>query len=258
MKIISLLENTTNRQDLSVEHGLSLYIEANGQKILFDMGQTDMFAKNASKLGVDLSKVDFAVVSHGHNDHGGGLNEFLCINKSAPVYIQSSAFNPRYNAQGGFIGLDDRFAHCDRIIMVEDELSLCGGIKLYSCNSFERSEPFADFGFTQDGEGGRVVDDFSHEQHLVINEGGKLVVISGCSHKGIVQISRWFNPDVVVGGFHFAKITDFEWLAKAAAELDAFKAVYYTCHCTGNAQYEFMKERMKKLNYLACGQSVEI
>ena len=73
MKITALLENKTNREDMLTEHGLSLYIETEKHKILFDMGQSDLFAKNAAALGIDLSSVDIAVLSHGHYDHGGGV-----------------------------------------------------------------------------------------------------------------------------------------------------------------------------------------
>lgn len=71
MKFITLAENTCKSEEFEAEHGLSLYIEACGKKILFDMGQTDMFSRNAKKLGAELSDVDIAVLSHGHYDHGG-------------------------------------------------------------------------------------------------------------------------------------------------------------------------------------------
>ena len=58
MKITSLLENTTLREDMHTEHGLSLYIETHSHRILFDMGQTDLFYENAKKLNIDLSDVD--------------------------------------------------------------------------------------------------------------------------------------------------------------------------------------------------------
>jgi len=74
MKITALLENTSDC-GLPVEHGLSLFVEMeNGYRFLFDMGQTDLFAQNAEALGIDLNTADFAVLSHGHYDHGGGLN----------------------------------------------------------------------------------------------------------------------------------------------------------------------------------------
>ena len=76
MKITSILENTSHREDMITEHGLSLYIETGAHKILFDMGQSDAFYKNAQTLGIDLAAVDIAVLSHGHYDHGGGPSKF--------------------------------------------------------------------------------------------------------------------------------------------------------------------------------------
>ena len=64
MKIISLVENTSIKDEIEAEHGLSLYIESKDHKILFDMGQTDMFLRNAGKLGVDLSQVDIAILEN--------------------------------------------------------------------------------------------------------------------------------------------------------------------------------------------------
>ena len=91
MKIVCLLENKTALPHMETEHGLSLYIETGNKKILFDMGQTDAFAQNAEKLGISLEEVDFAVLSHGHYDHGGGLSRFLEINRHAPVFVQKDA-----------------------------------------------------------------------------------------------------------------------------------------------------------------------
>ena len=79
MKIVTLIENTACRDDVRPEHGLSLYIETGRHKILFDAGQTDRFAENARALGVDLSQVDIAILSHGHYDHGGGLMRFQAL-----------------------------------------------------------------------------------------------------------------------------------------------------------------------------------
>ena len=62
MKITSLLENTTDRKDMQIEHGLSLYIEFKNHRILFDMGQTDLFYENAKTLDIDLSLVDIAII----------------------------------------------------------------------------------------------------------------------------------------------------------------------------------------------------
>ena len=91
------MENTAAGENLAAEHGLSLLIETGEHRILFDAGQTGAFADNAARLGLDLSTVDLAVLSHGHYDHGGGLARFLEINCHAPVYVNPHVFEPHYN-----------------------------------------------------------------------------------------------------------------------------------------------------------------
>ena len=116
MKITVLTENTSVSPDIGAEHGLSLYIETDNSKILFDMGQTELFAANASKLGVNLTSVDVAVLSHGHYDHGGGLKKFLEINPKASVYLHKRAFEPHYNGTEKYIGLDVSLQSSERLI----------------------------------------------------------------------------------------------------------------------------------------------
>ena len=111
MKITTLLENTSARPELSAEHGLSLYIETAEHRILFDMGQTALFSRNASVLGIDLAAVNIAILSHGHYDHGGGLARFLALNHTTPVYVNRHAFAPHYHGPDKYIGLDLSLIH---------------------------------------------------------------------------------------------------------------------------------------------------
>ena len=71
MRIINLVENTEGSTGCGIEHGLSFYIETEQHKLLMDTGQTDLLIKNAEKLGIDLTKVDTVILSHGHYDHRG-------------------------------------------------------------------------------------------------------------------------------------------------------------------------------------------
>ena len=256
MKITVLTENTT-RKNLPVEHGLSLYIETNGHTVLFDTGQTPLFAENAKTLGVDLSRVDIAVLSHGHYDHGGGLAAFLDINRKAPVYLDRHAFEEHYNGER-YIGLDKALIGSPRFVFTSGITKIADGLTLYDCAEREKLVDLGSFGLNMKQDGRLVPDDFRHEHYLLVEENGKRILISGCSHMGIINIAEWFKPDVLVGGFHFNKLPLDKTLRGCAERLDALGTVYYTCHCTGTAQYEYMKRYMKNLNYISTGDVAEI
>lgn len=258
MKVVSLLENTTKNDYLEVEHGLSLYIEANNHKILFDMGQSDLFYKNALKLGVDLSLVDIAIISHGHYDHGGGLEKFLEINKKAFVYVHSNAFDAHYNGQIKYIGLNKIIARNPRLIFTENIKKIDTGLTLFSCNDKKRHYKFGSFGLTKKMGDSFLDDDFIHEQYLLIEEKGKRILLSGCSHKGILNILSWFMPDYLIGGLHVSKIALDDSLISLANQINNYGSTIYTCHCTGVEQYEFMKNHINNLKYLSCGDIIEI
>ena len=259
MKITCLLENTSATPNILPQHGLSLWIETKNHRILFDMGQTDLFAENADELGIDLKSADIAILSHGHYDHGGGLAHFLRINDTAPVYLSKYAFGEFYNGEEKYIGLDTALQDHPRLIFTDGQFHVDQGLTLYSCNHLPRPNSLGCFGLTRRGEDGKLTDDpFLHEQYLLIEEDGKRVLVSGCSHKGISDIVQWFTPDLLIGGFHVSKMPLDASLDRVAQILNQQKTTYHTCHCTGQEQYAFMKQSMKNLHYLASGQTIVI
>lgn len=248
MKIWTLVENTACGEGFACEHGLSLYIETARHKILFDAGQTHAFAENAEKLGIDLSQVDIAILSHGHYDHGGGLEAFLRCNQKAPVYLSKYAFEPHFNAQGRNIGLEESLGLRDRLIFTGEECVIDEELTLYACNCRPRPFDMPTCGLSMMENGVCVPEDFRHEQYLQILEAGRRILISGCSHKGILNIAHWFTPDVLIGGFHFMKLettgAEGAFITDAAKRLCAYPTQYYTGHCTGQAQYRLLKSVM--------------
>ena len=256
MKLTTLMENTACVPGLTAEHGLSLFVEAAGRTFLFDAGQSGAFADNAARLGVDLSAAEFAILSHGHYDHGGGMHRFLQENDQAPIYASRHCFDDCRNASGKYIGLDSALRDCPRLILTGDEHPIGPGLTLFSCSDLpHRADPF---GLTRMEQGVLRPDDFRHEQYLLIEEAGTRILLTGCSHKGVVQLTERFRPDILVGGFHFFPLALDDTLLGYARALEEFPTEYYTCHCTGEAQYAFMQPHMSRLHYLAGGDSLTV
>ena len=100
MKIVNLIENTPGADGCDALHGLSFYVETAKHRILFDAGPSEATLDNAVRLGIDLGKVDVAVLSHGHYDHSGGLSAFARLNPSAAIYLQRRAGGEHYGYDG--------------------------------------------------------------------------------------------------------------------------------------------------------------
>ena len=262
MKLTVLAENTTCREDLGCEHGLSLYLETGKRKLLFDAGQTGLFEENARKLGIDLRDADTFVLSHGHYDHGGGLCTFLSLNPTAKIYASDLCFGDFYNGPDKYIGLNPVLRDNMRILPVAEKTSLGDGLTLYPGRLVPTPRKVESFGLYSRCWHQWIPDTFLHEQYLLLEENGKRILFSGCSHRGILNIAEYFKPDILIGGFHFKKLDpekDQEILKVSAEALLALPTRYYTCHCTGVPQYEFLKSIMgDRIEYLSTGTRLEL
>lgn len=276
MKITTLLENTSSRPDVIAAHGLSQYIETAHHKILFDMGPNAAILDNARTLGVDLQAVDTAVLSHGHYDHAGGLAAFLADNKSATVYVSQTALESYYAVGAGkapsFIGVpEEAKAYLDRLTftggetVIDDELRLFSNVRTTDYRSHANDTLRVKRG------GEYPMDEFGHEQNLLITEGEKAVLLAGCSHRGIVNILRRAEdllgraPDAVFAGFHLYNPgtgdTEPRELVEAVGLelLSRNDTVYYTGHCTGSDAFAILKTKLgDRLQAMAGGVTVEI
>lgn len=274
MIIKAIAENTSVNEALGCEHGLSLYIETQSHKILFDTGQSELFAKNALIMDVDLRKVDCAFISHGHHDHGGGLKAFFQINDGAKVYLSNRAFDKHYGDFGSkgmqYIGLSEELLPSSRFVYVDDGLTIDDELDVFSAVKCKQLNPTGNLDLKiQDGNS-FICDDFAHEQNLVIRENGKTVLISGCSHCGIVNIMEHFHcqhgcyPDVVIGGFHlYNPAKDAHEKPELVKEIAEFLvetgASFFTCHCTGIESFKRLKTIMgDRITYLSGGMTINI
>ncbi len=273
MIIKTIVENTSASKDYGNEHGLSLYLETSRHKILFDVGASDLFLQNAKRLDVNIADIDFLVISHGHYDHGGGLKAFLRENRKASVYILQQAFENHYalrsNGKTEFIGIDKDLEQHNQIIFTLHEYFIDNGVWLFSKIRQKESQPKSNKGLLTESNGQMVKDTFGHEQNLVIEEDGKIILITGCSHNGIINILEHFHtikgrmPDYVIGGFHLSsrsgKNEDSDTLDRIGKYLIGTKARFYTGHCTGVGAYERLKAVMgDSIDYISAGSVIII
>lgn len=277
MKITVLMENTALEGcGLTPEHGLSLYIEHRGKKLLLDAGSSGKFADNAQALGIDLSAVELAALSHGHYDHADGLRWFFRINSRAKVYVRPGADGPHFSmGKDGpyFIGIhrDICTQFRDRFAAVEGLYELTEGAWLVP-DMVREASGRSDGLLYKRGEDDFIPDDFRHEQSLVLEGEKGLVVLNSCSHGGIVNIVRGVLGQLpgkkvyaVVGGLHMAakgqgalNCTP-EYVFQVA---DALKELgveeVHTGHCTGEIALGLLRERFGPgCHALATGQVLE-
>lgn len=274
MIIKTLLENEALSSDFLTEHGLSLYIETKERKILFDTGATNKFIMNAKTLDVNLREADMAILSHGHYDHGGGLLDFLDMNKEALVYIQKGAFKGHGaledNKEVTDAGINIEIKENDQVKIVDEDIFFDDDLILFSHVKGKELIPRGNDTLLMKVGDEWEKDDFKHEQNLMIREGRNRVLIVGCSHRGIVNIldAALNISDLpithVIGGFHLYDLDinnskDMEFLEEVAKRLLETNAVFYTGHCTGRDQYAKLKDLMKdRIHELSTGLTIKI
>lgn len=271
IRIVNLVEDTSGDNSCQYEHGLSFYVETKQHKLLVDTGATDLFLQNAKSLQIDLKNVDTVILSHGHYDHSGGILPFSKWNPKAHIYLKESAKEDYYNLSYGYekyIGIDKAIMSLPQVITVDGDRKIDDELFLFT-NITGRKYPAKSNLLLKKKVGDSFVQDtFDHEQCLVITQGDRHILMSGCAHNGILNILDRYTeifgsyPDVVISGFHMMKKTPYDAEEIAAIENTAHalletKAVFYTGHCTGQAAYDMMKPIMgDQLRLLHSGMEV--
>jgi 7,8-dihydropterin-6-yl-methyl-4-(beta-D-ribofuranosyl)aminobenzene 5'-phosphate synthase len=232
--------------------GYAALVEYGGKRILFDTGNNpDVLAKNAKAKGVDLSRLDFVVMSHRHGDHMGGMNTLLAANPKVKIYAPKEGFGV-YGAD-----LPSKFYRKDESLPAE--MRYYGG-QPPEVMKFGSAWPQADFALvdktTEVAPGIHLIALVSdkpttlelRELSLVIDtpEGG--VLILGCSHTGIDRImeaAAKINPRIqlIAGGLHLLVSKDPDIEQIVASMHDTYKVAYVAPgHCTGEPTFVALKK----------------
>ena len=255
MKATVLADNIASGT-LDGEWGLSIYIEYGETNILLDTGASDLFLRNAEKLGKSIPAVDYAVLSHAHYDHADGMQTFFANNEKASFYLRSGSGETCYDKRWifrNYIGLPKGILndYKTRIVFAQGDTALCPGVWLIP----HKTAGLAQIGrknhmYVRTAQGWKA-DDFSHEQSLVFETAQGLVIFNSCSHGGaatIVQEIRntWPNQEILalVGGFHLFTQRDEEIRQLAAKLRDTGVREIYTGHCTGKRACRILQEEL--------------
>ena len=242
--------------------GYAAFVEYGGKRILFDAGNNpDILAQNAKAKGIDLSKLDFAIVSHRHGDHIGGLTYLLRVNPKVIVYAPKESFGV-FGAE-----LPSTFYRQDQSLPPEQRYY--GGAPPEVMH-FGSAWPGANFQLvdknTEIAPNIHLVTLVSdkpgtlelRELSLVLNTPDGLVVVVGCSHPGIdkiIESAISINPRVhlIVGGFHLVVASDADIEKTVTALHDRFRVEYVAPgHCTGEPAFTALRKAFGE-HYLYAG-----
>lgn len=276
MRITVLMENT-GPSEFKIEHGLSLYIEFNDKKYLLDAGPSDSFFKNAHALSIDLGRVDKAVLSHGHYDHGDGFMVFLNQYKDKVVYGAKNIFDDYYSGSGGsvhYIGLSSKLKQMkNRFNTISKDTKIDEKIYLILDDVSNTKEIGVQKKLYKKVDDVLQPDNFNHELSLVFDTPKGLVICNSCSHAGLESIvdniKKRLNKPVYayVGGLHMKStknhIETSSFTEEQIQNLCIFieKNIQYvlTGHCTGNVSYDLLKKYLKdRIDFLTTGKTIEI
>lgn len=221
ISITTIYDNYLSQPNLKNDWGFSCLVRVDNQNILFDTG-TDgkILLDNMEKLKIDPEIVDSIVISHDHYDHYGGLANFLKQNNKVKVYILSALLQTKNIAEklGAAVLEIDSPTKITENICTTGELGT--GIK---------------------------------EQSLIVKSNKGVIIITGCSHPGIVNIIKaareQFSEEsiyLVLGGFHLFQTSDSELkdIINSFRELGVQKAA--PCHCSGDKARELFKQEYKE------------
>ncbi|MGV8827883.1 MAG: MBL fold metallo-hydrolase [Breznakibacter sp.] len=248
MNISVLCDNQPLSKRFACEHGLSIFVEVNGNRFLFDTGQGDCFLKNALTMGIDLAGIDYVVLSHGHYDHAGGLKQLMAQFPHIKIVMHPQALKQRFSISS-VMTKENGFPHNsfvgqweNQIIKVDRLFELLPGVTLFPLPFAAPANPR----LVEPGIQGQLVPDtFMDELFIMLKEGEHQVLLSGCTHHGIVHVLDYCRTqlsfghfDLVLGGLHLSGSDELAILQQIELCRAYDVSRWALNHCTGERAFD--------------------
>jgi 7,8-dihydropterin-6-yl-methyl-4-(beta-D-ribofuranosyl)aminobenzene 5'-phosphate synthase len=265
IKITTLTENSATFGHIA-EWGLSMLVEADGARVLFDTGAGFTAVYNAQLNNIDLQDINRIVLSHGHHDHTGGLEEVLIrVDKAVEVIAHPDIFAAKYSKFSRhpehFIGLPfrrellenfgARFRLTSDPVRITEHISTIGEVPMVTTYEIIEHSFFVK-------EGGKLKPDpLADDLGMVIDTDFGLVVILGCAHRGMIntlkqaqKITGKKKIYAAIGGTHLVNSNLERW-AMTAADLKEMGVRYLgVSHCTGFEASAYLAQEFGKNFFL--------
>lgn len=258
LTITVVVDNSTSGKLLG-EHGLSFYIETDKHKILFDAGRGKAFESNVKSLSIDLKKIDYLILSHGHYDHTNGIG-FVLENSSDKLktLIHSNGLNSKYSVvmnKARNIGMSkynifalkqmaEKLIFTDTFTKIAEDIFITGQIPKTHSSESSKTNFFID-------EAGVNSDNLQDDQAMFFHTPKGVVVLLGCCHSGIAntldyiaKLAKTTKIYAVIGGMHLKNAP----LERMNLAIDTFKKynvqLLAPCHCTGQKECAFIYSQL--------------
>lgn len=239
--------------NLQKDWGFAAYVEYGGKRVLFDTGNNaDIFKHNVTAMGIDLSRLDFAIVSHRHGDHTSGLNHLLAVNPKVEIFVPKENFGV-FGAElpGTFLKPNPALPADSRYFdgKVPEKLHFGSPWPQGRFTWLTQTKEIAPGFHAILLKGSWGVDLDVMEISLAIDTPDGIVLIVGCGHPTIEKIVEAAHATLhkpihlVVGGLHLLPASDHEISRIAMALHDEWKVDYIApAHCTGEAAFAILQQ----------------